>query len=119
MYQILEPSTEQVVGTRISQELTKQDYETLIPTWEKAIQKHGTVRMLWQMDDFQGWSPEAAIADLKFDFQHHYQVERLAVVGQNWWDVWMTKVTDLVFPHSEARYFPPDQLQSAWEWVKA
>lgn len=118
MYQLLEKSSGNIIGTRISQALTKEDYETLVPIWEEAIQKYGKIRMLWQMDDFKGWSPEALVEDLKFDFQHNQQVERLAIVGQSWWESWMTNVTDLIFPKTDARYFDASQLQEAWDWVQ-
>lgn len=118
MYQLLDQSSDKVIGIRVSQQLTKEDYETLIPLWENAIQEHGKIRMLWLMDDFKGWSPEALLEDLKFDFKHNQEVERLAVVGQNWWEDWMTQVTDLVFTQSDARYFEPDKLQEAWDWVR-
>lgn len=79
----------------------------------------GKIRVLWQMDDFQGWSPEALLEDLKFDFKHNQDIERFAMVGQNWWEAWMTQITDSVFTHSDARYFEPSQFQEAWDWVQA
>lgn len=119
MYQLLDQGSDNVVGIQVSDQLTKADYETLVPLWENAIQEHGKIRMLWQMDDFKGWSPEALLEDLKFDFKHNQEVERLAIVGQNWWENWMTQVTDLVFTQSDARYFEPSQLPEAWDWVQA
>ena len=119
MYQILDKSSDNIIGIRISDKLTKDDYKTLIPLWENAIRQYGKIRMLWLMDDFKGWSPEAMLEDLKFDFQHNQDVERLAMVGQTWWEEWMTKVTDLIFTQSDARYFEESQHQEAWNWIRA
>ncbi len=106
------------MGIRVSQQLTEEDYKTLIPLWENAIQKSGKIRMLWQMENFKGWNPQALLDDLKFDFKHNQDVERLAIVGQNWWKNGITKVTDLIFTSSETRYFEPSQLQQAWAWLQ-
>lgn len=41
MYQLLDQSSGSVVGIQITEKLTKEDYESLIPLWENAIQEHG------------------------------------------------------------------------------
>jgi len=118
LYRLLGNSSDNVIGTRISEQFTNEDYQELIPMWKDAIQQHGKIRLLWQMDDFKGWSPAGLLADMKFASRHNREIERLAMVGQKRWQNWMTKSVDLGFSQTDVCYFEPSQLQEAWDWVQ-
>ena len=85
MYQLMSESSGNVMGIKVSEKLTEKDYETLVPLLEEAISKHGKIRLLWDMDDFEGWNLEALWQDLKFDTKHKDSIERLALVGDKQW----------------------------------
>lgn len=117
MYQLMNESSGNVIGIKVSEKLTEQDYQSLIPLLEKAISKYGKIRLLWHMDDFEGWNIDAMWQDLKFDTEHKDNIERLALIGDKQWQKWISQPTKIFF--DKAKYFEREQLEDAWIWVRA
>ena len=65
-----------ILNVRASGKLAKEDYGHFMPEFEKQIQQHGKIRLLFQMDDFHGWSATALWEDIKLDFKHFSDIER-------------------------------------------
>jgi hypothetical protein len=114
MLTFLERSSENVLGVKATGKLTHADYQFLIPRLEKLIQEHGTIRVLFELEDCRGWEAGAAWDDLKFGLKHGGDVERCAVVGEKKWQEWMTK---LARPFFNVKYFVKADLERAWQWV--
>jgi stage II sporulation SpoAA-like protein len=117
----IEASTEEggkIVVVHIGGKLHTEDYKHFVPTVEKSIQEHGTVRMLVQMHNFRGWDAGALWQDIKFDARHFDQIERLALVGEATWEKWMAAFCK-PFTTATVRYFPSDQLTAAHDWILA
>ena len=72
-----------------SGKLTKEDYEHSMPPVERLIKGHGKLRVLFDMEDFHGWTCGALWEDIKFDVKHFRDIERLAMVGDKKWEQWM------------------------------
>ena len=66
--QVLEDSN--VVELTVTGKLRRADYDELIPLLEAQIERHGKIRVLFQMIDFHGWDLAGFWADLKFDIKH-------------------------------------------------
>lgn len=94
------------------------DYEHFVPIVERAVLKHGKVRMLVQMHNFHGWDAGGLWEDVKFDAQHFNHIERLAVVGEKTWEKWMA-VFCKPFTTASIRYFPSDKAVDARAWITA
>jgi hypothetical protein len=118
MYELLDQSTGNVLGIRVSGSITGDDYERFRPILDARAEQHGSVRLLIHMDGFDGWGDlDALWEDLKLDVDHYDDVERMAVVGEERWQDWMTRLTDLVAP-GDVRYFEDAALDEAWAWVR-
>lgn len=115
MYKLMNQSSEKVIGIKVSEKLTEKDFETLIPLLEETIRKQGKIRLLWDMDNFEGWNLDALWQDLKFDTEYKDNIERLALVGDKQWEKWISQPTKLFF---EAKYFDRDRATEAWNWVR-
>ena len=111
------PQEGNLVRVEVSGKLTQEDYDALIPAWEKIIQQEGSLRMLLLMDDFHGWEPKAAWDDFHFAVTHHSKVQRIAAVGERTWQKWLMKVGALFLP-DEIKYFDAAQLAEAERWVR-
>jgi len=111
-------SNGKLVTVQVSGKLTQQDYDELIPSWKAAIARHGKMRLLFVMHDFDGWEPQAAWDDLRFDLNHQSQMERVAMVGEKKWQHWLTKIASW-FVDADVRYFDISQRVEAEKWVKA
>ena len=70
------------------------------------------------MTDFEGMELEAFWQDFKFGLRHVRDFERLAVVGDQRWLEWCTKAFSPM-TKTELKYFQPNQLAEAWQWVRA
>lgn len=118
MYRVLDESSDNVVGIKVDGKLTKEDYAVLIPYLENLITEYGRVSVLCDLTDFEGIELEAFWKDFKFSIRHLRDFERLAVVGDQRWLEWCTKVfTPMV--KTEMKYFGPDRLAEAWNWLRA
>jgi hypothetical protein len=113
----LEPAGgKDLVVVRLSGKLTKEDYERLVPELDRLIRQKGKIRLLVQMHDFHGWEAAALWEDLKFDFKHFNDIERIAVVGEAKWEEWMVTFCK-PFTTAEIRYFDHDKAAEAKVWL--
>ena len=101
----------------LSGKLTAEDYKSYIPEIEKLIQQHGRLRLLVRMHDFHGWTAGALCQDLKFDAKHFRHIERIAFVGDQKWEEGMSKFCK-AFTTAEVRFFEPDRIEGAREWLR-
>lgn len=101
----------------VSGKLSKEDYANFITEAEQRIQHHGPLRLLVKMHDFHGWGAGALWEDVKFDVKHFNDIERIAVIGETWWQEWMTTLFR-PFTTAEVRYFEPDQADQAHIWIQ-
>lgn len=98
-----------VLAVHVSGKLAKADYEHFVPAFERLVQRHGKLRILFDMQDFHGWEAGALWEDIKFDAKHFADIERLAMIGETQWQHGMaafctpfTKATIRYFDHADA-----------------
>lgn len=107
-----------VVRVRVSGKLTQEDYDQLIPAWQRVIASQGSMCLLLVMEDFHGWELGAAWDDLHFEMKHRDTVERVALVGEKSWQKWMTKIGAIFAPEA-VQYFEISELAAAERWIRA
>ncbi len=118
MIEILSESTETCIGIKISGKVTVEDYDTLLPVLDEAIDAHGSINLLVLMEDFEGWDRiEAAKADFKFGTHQYRKVEKAAFVSDKKWLEWSVKIMDPFTRRTKEKNFEPDQIDEAWAWV--
>jgi hypothetical protein len=118
MYRVLDDSTGNSVGILVDGKLTKDDYGILIPYFENLINECGPLNLLWDMNKFEGVEIEAFWQEFKFNIRHLGDFKRMAIVGDQRWLEWLTKVF-IPFVKTDVKYFPPQEIQDAWKWVKS
>ena len=101
---------------QLSGKLTKEDYERFVPDFEKLIEQHGKIRVLFEMTDFHGWNAAALWEDVKVGFQHATDIERIAMVGDKAWEEGMAFFCK-PFTSAEVRYFGHHEVERARQWV--
>jgi len=105
-----------LLEVHLSGKLTKEFYEQFVPAIEEQITEHGKVSILVIMHDFHGWTAGALWEDLKFDFKHWRDIERLALVGETKWQHGMA-VFCKPFTTAKVRYFDHENLDEARQWL--
>jgi hypothetical protein len=114
--QISTDSERNILLVRATDKLSQQDYEQLMPAVEELIQQRGKVRVLFEMDDFHGWSAGALWEDIKFDAAHFNDIERVALVGDAKWEAWMATFCR-PFTSAQIRFFDRAQVEEAQRWI--
>jgi hypothetical protein len=116
MLTILDESSGNVLGIKISGKLTHAEYlQQLVPRLEKLIQDHGDVRVLVELSECRGTEIAALWDDLKFGLRHASAMECVAVVGEKKWQERMIKLSR---PFLNVRYFGKSDLGQAWQWLR-
>ena len=116
MVKLLTNDGSKVLAAEISGTLAKEDYVSFVPRVEELIEKHGKLRMLIQLKDFDGWDAGALWEDIKFDFKHFSDFEKLAIVGDKMWEKGMA-IFCKPFTTAKVRYFDQEDLEEAKDWI--
>lgn len=105
-----------VIRAAVAGQLEEHDYRLLTSQVEQLLEKHASLRILVQLRQFEGWSPGAVWEDVKLGYRHFSDFERLAVVGDKYWEEWMVRLAR-PFTLAETRYFEPPDIDQALEWI--
>ena len=63
--------------------MTKESYQIFAPAVDELVVEHGKLRILFEMRNCHGWTVGAMQEDLKFDYKHWHDIEKLAIVGES------------------------------------
>lgn len=118
MIEVLEGSTGKSVALRVSGKVTREDYIGIIPQLERTIEVWNGINLMILFDQVEGLALGAVWEDAQFNLKYFRDIHRAALVGNQEWLGWLTKLAQL-FVHDEARHFLPEQVDAAWDWVKA
>jgi len=114
---LIERAEGRIVDVEVTEKLTKEDYERFVPRLEDLIAQFGRIRILFIMRDFHGWKAGALWEDLKFDWKHYSDIEKLAVIGDKAWEKGIT-VFCRPFTKAKIRFFKHDHIEQARQWVE-
>ena len=118
MIDILPSPAGNLVKLRVSGQLTKQDYDRLVPVLETHINKYGKLKLYCEVENLQMPTLPAIWQDLKFDFKHYNDFTRVAMVGEPEWMAALTKLAAPVIP-ADIRVFERDEKDAAMLWLTA
>lgn len=116
MIEKMSRSHDNVLGFRVSGDVTRDDYAVLDPEVRSAVDAAGSARVLLDLTDFHWEKIEAWGADLRFGREYHKSIDRMALVGHHQWEKWLAKVAE-PFYAQQARYFP--DVEQAWAWLES
>jgi hypothetical protein len=115
MYRKLPESSGNVLAYALEASLTEEDVEKMQTEMSVAMDQHGPLHLLVKLDGLQDIEPSAVWQDLKMTPEYLQDVERVAVVGDERWHEWATKLSDAF---ADARFFAPDGLADALAWIE-
>lgn len=114
--QLNEENSGKLLAVHVSGKLVKDDYADFVPVFEKLVQQHGKMRILFDMTDFHGWEASAAWEDTKFGIKHFADIERIAMVGEKQWQHGMAMFCK-PFTKAQVRYFDRVKAAEARKWL--
>ena len=109
-------SVGKLLHVKVTGKLTKEAYEAFVPMVDEQSGEHGKLRILLEMHDFHGWTAGALWEDLKFDFKHWKDIERLAIDREAKWEAGMA-VFYKTFTSERNQYFDHAKLDEAQTWI--
>jgi len=118
MFQFLPVAEKNIIAVRASGKLSHEDYQAFLPVLEKKIIALEKPSILFELDNFQGWSLQAAKDDFNFAMEHMGDFERVAIVGDKAWEHWMVAMIKPFLPFGRVHYFDRDTIQQAWRWLR-
>ncbi len=107
---------EMFVSFKAVGKLTHEDYETITPVIDKALEgiKAPKVKMLFDASEFEGWELRAAWDDFNIGLKHGNSFEKIAIVGNKKWMEITVKIASW-FIDAEVEVF--DSVEKALEWL--
>ncbi len=117
MFEIMKESSGKFLGIDATDVIRRQDYDELVPICEKIINDEGSLSMLIDMKGFRLEAPSAWRDDFDFGREFHHKIEKMAIVGDRWWEEWMVAFCRHFYAQ-EAKYFRSYEMDTAWEWLK-
>ena len=105
-----------ILVVHVSGRLTRDDYRQFTPEFEKYIEEHEKIRILFEMEDFHGWKVSALWEDIKLDFKHWSDIERIAMIGDKTWEKGMS-IFCKPFTRAKVKYFDHSEIDEAREWI--
>lgn len=115
MIEFLDLPDTNIVGVHFSETLTEDDYEAFAPTLRHQLEAHTTVRVLFEIEDVEGWEPEDRWEDLAFDMRLVEGVDKVAIVGDDPWEPLGDKI-ELLFPSSLVQTY--EDREEGAEWLR-
>lgn len=100
--------------------LKKADFEEVVPQLEEKLTEDGEMSALIILHDFHGWTPSAALEDIRFALAHRTEFSRVAVVGESRLAEWAIKLTAPFFS-GEVQFYErePGALEEARSWARS
>ncbi len=114
--QLSEENSGKILVVHVSGKLVKADYTHFVPEFERLVQQHGKLRLLFDMTGFHGWEVSAAWEDFKFGVEHFADIEKLAMVGEKRWQQGMATFCK-PFTKAVVRYFDHTDAAEARKWL--
>ena len=116
MIEALAGSSGNVLGYKVSGDVTKEDYAVLDPAVAAVVEHYGGVRLLLDMTEFHWEKVDAWGSDLDFGRTYKHEIDKMALVGDHAWERYLTNLAGRFYA-KEARFLATDD--DAWEWLRS
>lgn len=117
MLQIIELQGKNILATKASGKLRKEDIEKIHPLVHNILDKGIKVRWYFEMEKFTGWDFPGLWEDLKMDTIHAKDYEKIAMVGDKKWQDWISQFMK-PFTNADIKYFDLEDKERAKDWIK-
>ena len=117
MHELLDLPDTNIVGFRLGDTLTEDDYDGFVSELRNELEAHTTTRLVLDIDDVDGWEPEERWEEMALDIRHVQDLDKVAIVGDDIWDPLMDKV-ELLFPMSQIQSYDSEDREEALAWIR-
>jgi hypothetical protein len=118
MLEKLSQSSGNILGYKVIDKLTEEDSATVAANIEALGQQESSIRLLLDLEAFEGEEIKARGAKLSFTGGYQKKMAKLAIVGDKKWHKWQLTLADRLNYTREIQFFPTEELKAAWEWLQ-
>jgi hypothetical protein len=115
-YQLLKEFS-RINWVKLIGELTVRDFQELQALARLSLEQYGQLRILVELEDFQGWSKETGWEDSPFLEENEEGTSKLAFVGDEKWKDEIFMFTGKPMRQIGIEFFPQDQFNQAQAWL--
>ncbi len=106
----------QAVEIVLEARVSTEEFDRVASRLEAFIQRHGRVRVLEIVKDFEGMDASAFWHDIKFSLRHVKDFSRVAIVANpDTHHLWSNLVAP--FMACEVEHFAPSEVEAARDWL--
>lgn len=118
---ILPETSKETICLRYSGAITRDDFERYHhQELLKRTNENGYFNMVVYYDNnYTGWEPDAADANLKSIVELAKNARKLAYVNPQKRKIFLMSIVNDLLQEAEIRYFDSDEYETAVEWAKA
>jgi hypothetical protein len=116
MIEAMDRSTDTTLGFTLTGDVTKADYEELVPKVATAVDANGSVSLLLDLTGFRWEKLSAWGSDLGFGKDYHDKIDKMAIVGDKKWEHLLAKLAH-PFYAKHAEFF--ETTDAAWTWLES
>lgn len=104
------------VEIEITGRVSTEEFDKTALKLEAFITRHGRVRVLEIIHDFEGMDAKALWHDLKFSLRHLNDFSRVAIVSDTkFLSIWSAIAEPFI--HCQVEYFPAGEVEAARDWL--
>ncbi|WP_235296633.1 SpoIIAA family protein [Portibacter marinus] len=107
-----------IIHTKISEKITTEDYEQMVPFIQRIVDKYDSVRWIYELQGKPSMEPGAMWKDAKTSMKYFTKFEKVVLIAERDWIEKATKIGDSLVPF-EMKYFGSEDAAQAYEWIKS
>jgi len=115
MLQTIEQSSGNVLGYRLSGDITKADTGTFGPVVAALVKQYGSVDLLLDVTDLHWEKASALSSDIKLGQEFNGKIDKMAMVSDT---KWLKQLAKLAAPFGAKEFKTFESADDAWDWVK-
>ncbi|MGD1943560.1 MAG: STAS/SEC14 domain-containing protein [Leptolyngbyaceae cyanobacterium] len=117
MIELLEMSSDRVIGVKIDGKIEKTDIQEIEQAFVAQFEQFDKVAIYVEVANLGGITLDALIEDLKFGLSNLKRFEKKAVVSEHHWMDKLAPLGDKLFPSLAVKHFTVAEKDAAIAWV--
>jgi len=106
-----------IFRVRISGVLRQAEVKDVKAIAAREIGRLGTIKLLFVLEDFEGWDRDKAWGDLEFYMAHDKDIEKIAIIGEPSWRDHGMAFAGAGIRKAAVQFFQPAEGAQARAWL--
>jgi hypothetical protein len=113
----IEYEADDIYVLRISGILKQSEFSTEQSALARKIDSGSKIRLLFILENFDGWERGADWNDLDFMISHGGKISKIALVGEPRWETLALAFAGAGVRRAPVKFFPPNEVEQARSWL--